>query len=418
MSQLYIAQDTPLQCTDGRRLIGIGVSSQSSVYLKGGTKLMATEKDRFKDNFICPKMMAAGAIAGAALAAAFSGGLFMIAAAAFAGSALIDDALNICSLLCKGSQWSGTHPKVRIEGKKPLLQDSKLKCFLGGQVGFMLLSAPEIQEAMNAAKMAQDSYHDNDAKNPAQIGDYTRVNTDSQAALDELFGPGTLTPADFNTNAKNGFYASLYRHGETGDYFVAFRGSEPKGWQFYHDWFIEDGGQALGFRTPQIEKTRMLAEKMSRAAPDQVQFTGHSLGGGNSAMASYYTGLPGYTFNARGVHRRTLEYLDEKQAVGSTDQIINYSTSNDILNALQNNREGLLATIGGSRFNLLKALGIGGLADGAVPRALGQQNEIFGYIDKNEGLGLSTIGSGHSAYADALEAMVAAMNTTVLAKNV
>ncbi len=78
----------------------------------------------------------------------------------------------------------------------------------------------------------------------------------------------------------------------------------------------------------------------------------------------------------------------------------------------------MLATIGGSRFNLLKALGIGGLADGAVPRALGQQNEIFGYIDKNEGLGLSTIGSGHSAYADALEAMVAAMNTTVLAKNV
>lgn len=416
MSQLYIAQETPLMCTSGRRLIGIGVSSQSSVYLKNGSKLMATEDDRFKDNFICPQMMIAGAIAGVGIAAAFSGGLFVLAAAAWAGSALIDDCLNICSFLTKASDWTNTHSKVKVEGKKPLLQNSTLNCFLGGTVKFHLPAPAQITELSNAASMAKDSYNDN-SDEAAQIGDYTRMNTDDQAVLDEMFGPGSFKPEDFNTNRDNGFYASLYKNNNTGQYFVAFRGSEPKGMQFYHDWFIEDGGQAFGGHTPQIEKTMNLAKKMKDATNGNTSFTGHSLGGGNSAMASYYTGLPAYTFNTRGVHDNTLKYLDEKGAVGSSSNITNYSTSNDILNALQNNREGLLATLATSRIPGLNKLAIFGSFTGAVPRALGEQNEIFGYIPDNEGMNLKAFGSGHSAYADAVEAMIATINTNVIAVN-
>lgn len=416
MSQLYIAQGTPLMCTSGRRLIGIGVSSQSSVYLKNGKKLVATEDDRFKDNFICPQMMIAGAVAGVGIAAAFGGGLFVLAAAAWAGSALIDDCLNICSFLTKGSDWSNTHQKVRVEGKKPLLQNSTLNCFLGGTVKFHLPTPAQITELSNAAAMAQDSYKDN-ADKPTQIGDYTRMNTDDQAVLDEMFGPGTFVPEDFNTNTDDGFFASVYKNNNTGQYFVAFRGSEPKGMQFYHDWFIEDGGQAFGAQTPQIKRTMNLANKMDDATNGNVSFTGHSLGGGNSAMASYYTGLPAYTFNTRGVHDNTLEYLDENGAVGSTSNITNYSTSNDILNALQNNREGLLSTLAISRIPGLNKLAIFGGLTGAVPRALGEQNEIFGYIPDNEGMNLKTFGSGHSAYADAVEAMIATINTNVIAVN-
>ncbi|AZB28179.1 MULTISPECIES: PAAR-like protein [Chryseobacterium] len=416
MSQLYIAQGTPLMCTSGRRLIGIGVSSQSSVYLKNGSKLMATEDDRFKDNFICPQMMIAGAVAGVGIAAAFGGGLFVLAAAAWAGSALIDDCLNICSFLTKGSDWTNTHQKVRVEGKKPLLQNSTLNCFLGGTVKFHLPTPAKITELSNAASMAQDSYNDN-SDEAAQIGEYTRMNTDDQAVLDEMFDPGTFTPEDFNTNRDDGFYASLYKNNNTGEYFVAFRGSEPKGMQFYHDWFIEDGGQAFGAQTPQIEKTMRLADKMNQATNGNVSFTGHSLGGGNSAMASYYTGLPAYTFNTRGVHQNTLDFLDENNAVGSTSNITNYSTSNDILNALQNNREGLLSTLAISRIPGLNNLALFGGLTGAVPRALGEQNEIFGYIPDNEGMNLKTFGSGHSAYADAVEAMIATINTNVIAVN-
>ena len=416
MSQLYIAQETPLMCTSGRRLIGIGVSSQSSVYLKNGSKLMATEDDRFKDNFICPQMMIAGAVAGVGIAAAFGGGLFVLAAAAWAGSALIDDCLNICSFLTKGSDWTNTHQKVRVEGKKPLLQNSTLNCFFGGTVKFHLPTPAQITELSNAASMAQDSYNDN-SDEAVQIGDYTRVNTSSQSQLNDIFGRNKFKPEDFNTNNDDGFYASLYHNKKTGEYFVAFRGSEPKGMQFYHDWFIEDGGQAFGAQTPQIKKTMDLAKKMKNATNGNVSFTGHSLGGGNSAMASYYTGLPAYTFNTRGVHDNTLKYLDEHGAVGSTSNITNYSTSNDILNALQNNREGLLSTLAISRIPGLNNLALFGGLTGAVPRALGEQNEIFGYIPDNEGMNLKTFGSGHSAYADAVEAMIATINTNVIAVN-
>jgi hypothetical protein len=377
---------------------------------------MATEDDRFKDNFICPQMMIAGAVAGVGIAAAFGGGLFVLAAAAWAGSALIDDCLNICSFLTKGSDWTNTHQKVRVEGKKPLLQNSTLNCFLGGTVKFHLPTPAKITELSNAASMAQDSYNDN-SDEAAQIGEYTRMNTDDQAVLDEMFDPGTFTPEDFNTNRDDGFYASLYKNNNTGEYFVAFRGSEPKGMQFYHDWFIEDGGQAFGAQTPQIEKTMRLADKMNQATNGNVSFTGHSLGGGNSAMASYYTGLPAYTFNTRGVHQNTLDFLDENNAVGSTSNITNYSTSNDILNALQNNREGLLSTLAISRIPGLNNLALFGGLTGAVPRALGEQNEIFGYIPDNEGMNLKTFGSGHSAYADAVEAMIATINTNVIAVN-
>ena len=412
MAQFYIAQGTPLICSKGRRLVGISVTSQTSVFLKNGTKLKATEGDRFEDDFICPEMMMAGALAGVAVAAAFSSGLFVIAAAAWAGSALIDDCLNLCSFLCKGSQWQNTHPKVRIANKRPLLQNSSLTCFLGGQITFYL-PMTQLQEASTASKMAQDSYEENGQN--TEIDGYTRINTDDESQLNALLGEGVLTKEDFNTNDFDGFYASLYYNPKTGGYFVAFRGSEPKGMQFYHDWLIEDGGQAFGANTPQIEKTMKLADKMKNATNGQVKFTGHSLGGGNSAMASYYTGLPGYTFNARGIHQNSLDYLDKEGAVGTTENIYNYSTSNDILNGLQNNREGLLSTLAFSRIPGLNKLAIYGMFTDAVPRALGQQHEIFGYIDDNKGLGLSTLGSGHSAYNDALQAMIETINTNVIA---
>lgn len=287
---------------------------------------------------------------------------------------------------------------------------------MGGTVKFHLPTPAKITELSNAASMAQDSYNDN-SDEAAQIGEYTRMNTDDQAVLDDMFGPGNFIPEDFNTNRDDGFYASLYKNNTTGEYFVAFRGSEPKGMQFYHDWFIEDGGQAFGAQTPQIEKTMRLADKMNQATNGNVSFTGHSLGGGNSAMASYYTGLPAYTFNTRGVHQNTLDFLDENNAVGSTSNITNYSTSNDILNALQNNREGLLSTLAISRIPGLNNLALFGGLTGAVPRALGEQNEIFGYIPDNEGMNLKTFGSGHSAYADAVEAMIATINTNVIATN-
>ncbi|MDH6253556.1 hypothetical protein M2347_003283 [Chryseobacterium sp. H1D6B] len=433
MTQLYIAQGTPFMCNKGRRLIGIGVTSQSSVNLKYGANLIATEDDRFKDNFICPEMVTAEALKGVAVVAAFSGGLLLLAAAAWAGSALTDDCLNTCSFLCKGSDWRHTHPKVKIENKKPLLQNSTLQCFIGGEISFYLPVA-ELKEASTASKIADDAYSDDyyidknkdgdkDEDESKVIDGYVRIDTNNQSELDRLFGAGELHPNDFDTNKDDGLFATLYNNEKTGDYFIAFRGSEA-GDQFGKDWVDEDGKQALGIITPQIERTISLAQKVNASTKVKenkidVNFTGHSLGGGNSAIASYITGRTGYTFNTRGIHQNTLNYLLEKKGiVGSTSNIINYSTSNDILNGLQNNREGVLFTLGLSYFPFSAIPALDLFRTGALPRALGEQHEIFGYTNDNEGLSITSLGHGHMDYKIAFEAMMDTININVLASNI
>ncbi|WP_282630858.1 hypothetical protein [Empedobacter sedimenti] len=91
------------------------------------------------------------------------------------------------------------------------------------------------------------------------------------------------------------------------------------------------------------------------------------------------------------------------------------------MNALQNNREGLLATIATlptrGLGKLLNLVGIGGSLTGAVPRVIGEQNEMYGYGENNEGMSLKMFGAGHSAYDDAINAMMETMNTTVIANN-
>lgn len=422
MGQLFVAQGTLVKCTQGRRIQQIAVSSQSTVKMVNKTKLAATEEDRFKDNFICPKMMLAGAIAGAAIAAALiSTGPLALAVGAFAGSALIDDCINVCSLLCKGSQWSVVHPKVRFQGKRALLQDAKIHCFFGGVVHFEIFTHEQIKEIRVAAAMANCSYESADGDNSDYEQDeqfikeagYERIDTTKQETLDKLLGKGKFTKEDFNTNKDDGFYAALYYNSQTKQYFVAFRGSETSDRktgenQVMQDWVIEDVGQALGFNTPQIGKTRKLAEKMNEASGGKVSFTGHSLGGGNSAMASYYTGKPGYTFNARGVHPNTLNFLDGfKDCAKSTSQIHSYNSSNDALNFIQNYREGVIGLVFSKFPKIGMLMGLGEV----LPRALGEQNEI-----DIGGLNPGNLASGHSEYQKAIDEIFSSMNTTVYAQ--
>lgn len=95
-------------------------------------------------------MVIAGAILGAIAAAIFvaatilSGGTIGIAAAAAVGAAAAAGGAvagglaalmpSICSMLTSGGQWIPVHPKVTLEGQKALLEQSKIPCFLGGNV--------------------------------------------------------------------------------------------------------------------------------------------------------------------------------------------------------------------------------------------------------------------------------------------
>jgi len=149
MSQLYVPDKVFLVCTDGMKKSQLKVTSQSTIKIADG-RLAATENDRFEGNFMCAKMVIAGAVIGAIAAAIvvaaviLSGGTvgiglaMAIGAAGAAGGAaqglLASMMPSICSMLCMGSQWLPVHTKVLLQKQPALLEHSKITCFLGGNV--------------------------------------------------------------------------------------------------------------------------------------------------------------------------------------------------------------------------------------------------------------------------------------------
>lgn len=162
MSKRYVPENTTLVCSEGMSVQMLKVSSQSSIRIAGG-KLAATIDDRTGGNFMCAKMITAGAMIGALIAAAIcvaivaSGGAVAVgvgaamAAGAAGGAGL--GALTamipcICALLTKPAPWTPFHPTVTFEGKKALIESSRVSCLLGGQV--MIFYSPEAaQEAVD-----------------------------------------------------------------------------------------------------------------------------------------------------------------------------------------------------------------------------------------------------------------------------
>ncbi|UOQ55571.1 type VI secretion system tube protein TssD [Hymenobacter cellulosivorans] len=149
---------------------------------------------------------------------------------------------------------------------------------------------------------------------------------------------------------KTGFAAALYDSNfeQPNRKVLAFRGTNPTEWGDIK----ADLTQALGIPTKQydqaIEVARDLKEKYG-AGLDIVQdagldMTGHSLGGGLAAAASVVTGSKGYTFNAAGLHSRSVKPFGiTKEAMKTKGGLIDNVYSNrDPLNGLQNHMGGLI----------------------------------------------------------------------------
>ena len=112
-----------------------------------------------------------------------------------------------------------------------------------------------------------------------------------------------IDPSDLDT--ENGMQASVYQNAD-GKYVVAFRGTElgltVEGVKDVGSDFMGGTNFNLGMASPQVLSAIALSTKVAKAVgPENVDFTGHSLGGELASVAAIATGGQAVTFNAAGV---------------------------------------------------------------------------------------------------------------------
>ncbi len=400
MARKFLIDGNWLICSEGTCMQRMLVKSQKTVYAHG--KLVATMNDRMDNNFYCLKMVSAGAMVGAIVGAAAAAGAVFTGGAAIGGiiAAVGTSALTgsisgkllslmpcICACLTKPGKWTSVKNSVLIQNQMALMPDAKLNCLLGGMVSIVL---PKIQLAIDCL----------------MISDFCYKKKDSNAELPEGWKEATedIKIEEGCWENESGFKASLYYNEKENLYILAFAGTEN-----LKDW-ITDIRQGIGLddkKRGQYRKATELARKLQhKIKKENLVITGHSLGGGLASIASATTGCNAYTFNAAGLHPKTLK--DQELSPNSMGQIQAYYSTDDPLNMIQNNRSILGPLLVSSGNIFLAYLGSGLMLGDNLPQVAGEKigletnsNIIDGHFLKESNL-LNTLKSEKENNPDVL----------------
>ncbi|RZQ51880.1 hypothetical protein C1E23_17160 [Pseudoalteromonas phenolica] len=151
-----------------------------------------------------------------------------------------------------------------------------------------------------------------------------------------------MTHDDLNT--EDGLNASIYYNKKSDTYALAYAGTNPKSWGDIKANIVQN----FGFESAQYKQAMRVASIVSKRVGDSgLVFTGHSLGGGLTSAASLQTGRQGFTFNAAGLHRKTVGGSINQQSANSL--ISAYYSASDPLNKWQDRMPNLLNQAVGRR---------------------------------------------------------------------
>lgn len=171
---------------------------------------------------------------------------------------------------------------------------------------------------------------------------------------DDILTGGWRVSSDFKISNKSGLKSQVYERvnndGDVTEYVYATAGTEPND---IEDW-IANATQVAGLSN-QYHLSAENAQKISKQLGEkELNFVGHSLGGGEAALNSLITfgagkGRKAFTFNAAGVSMATkIREGGISQAYKSENNINAYITITDPLNIIQN-RTILLPNVNGNR---------------------------------------------------------------------
>ncbi|MCA7011672.1 PAAR domain-containing protein [Dickeya dadantii] len=187
----------------------------------------------------------------------------------------------------------------------------------------------------------------------------------------------TLGGAKF-MDPDSGFGAALFKSGINGETMLTFRGTN-NAVTGAKDW-LTNAGQGMGVGTTQYNQAMYLATQVKEAlAKSPPVIVGHSLGGGLASAAVSATKLPGYTFNAAGLHANTVA---KGADMATTNSLIKtQAVDGEILTMVQSYGKaavpGLLAgagaLVGGSVGAAIGGVaGVAALLSGGLPKAAGE----------------------------------------------
>lgn len=193
-------------------------------------------------------------------------------------------------------------------------------------------------------------------------------NTNYQAVnISEMTDPKMREWAEFIERCNKydpGFNAVLYKNKVTGEYTLAFEGSNfhpadnPE--DFYADWIDCNLKQGLGDIPVQYILAKMIADRMPKDV--QINYTGHSLAGGLASVAGAASGAPTYTYNAEGVNQNIISEFDLTDKIKSSNNDIKAFQAND--DPLTRSQEGDYKPI------ILGAVTIVGVTSGTIGAAV------------------------------------------------